>query len=161
MDKTHNVFISHHGEDDEHVQSLKKRLGDAGYTIRNSSVDSTKHTDVRPSDAQIAKDLKDGITWAGTFICLIGEETHSRDWVDHEIAEAHAQGKPIVGIYLHGCKDEVELPAGLKKYGGPILGWNSLDKLGDAMAGKNLSPENPDGSTRTPIHTINRVTCSA
>ncbi|MCC8410998.1 TIR domain-containing protein [Mucilaginibacter sp. UR6-1] len=161
MDKTHNVFMSHHGKDDDHVQSLKERLKSSGYNVRNSSVDSTKHTAVRPSNSQIAKDLKNGISWAGTFICLIGEKTHSRPWVDYEIKQAHLLGKTIVGIYLHGCKDNVELPESYKRYGGPVLGWNSLDKLGDAMAGCSMPSENADGSTRTPIYTITRVRCSA
>lgn len=160
MDKTHNVFISHHGKDDDHVQGLKVRLKDQGYTIRNSSVDSTKHTTVRPSDKQIAKDLKDGIAWAGTFICLIGKETHTRPWVDYEIKQAHLMGKTIVGVYLYGCKDNVDLPESFKRYGGGILGWNSLDKLGDTMAGKQLPAENPDSSPRSPIFTITRVKCN-
>ena len=160
MDITHNVFISHHGKDDDHVQGLKERLKNEGYNIRNSSVDSTKHTDVRPSDKQIAKDLKDGIAWAGTFICLIGKETHTRDWVDYEIKQAHLMGKTIVGVYLHGCKDNVDLPESFKRYGGAILGWNSLGKLGDAMAGKQLPAENPDSSSRPPIFSITRVKCN-
>jgi hypothetical protein len=160
MDKTHNVFISHHGKDDTHVQGLKERLKNEGYNIRNSSVDSTKHTEVRPSDKQIAKDLKDGIAWAGTFICLLGRETASRPWVDYEIKQAHLMGKTIVGVYLHGCKESVDLPESFKRYGGATLGWNSLEKLGDAMAGKPLPAENPDSTARTPIFTVTRVKCN-
>jgi len=159
MDKTHNVFISHHGEDDEHLQRLKRRLYDAGYTIRNSSVDSTKHRPVRPSDEVIARYLRKGISWAGTFICLLGEETHTRDWVDFEIEQAHIQGKRIVGIYLHGCSNNVELPSNYKKYGGITIGWNSLDKLGDAMAGKQMPVESPGGNPRIPIFSVKRIKC--
>ena len=159
MDKTHNIFISHHGKDDEHVQRLKQRLKDQGYNIRNSSIDSTKHRTVRPSDAVIARLLRRGISWAGTFICLIGEETHTRPWINYEIRQAHIQGKCIVGIFMHGCKNSVELPEAFKRYGGTPLGWNSLNKLGDAMAGKNLPAENPDGSSRAPIYKIVRIIC--
>jgi hypothetical protein len=159
MDKRHNVFISHHGKDDEHVQHLKKRLKDSGYAIRNSSIDSTKHHPTIPSDAVIARYLRKGISWAGTFICLIGKETYSRPWVNYEIRQAHLQGKTIVGIYAHGCKDIVELPEAFKRYGGTPLGWNSLDKLGDAMAGINLPAENPDGTSREPIYNMIRIKC--
>lgn len=159
MDKTHNIFISHHGKDDEHVQRLKERLKGQGYNIRNSSIDSTKHRDVRPSDAVIARLLRKGISWAGTFICLIGEETHKRPWVNYEIKQAHLQGKKIVGVYMHGCKDSVELPEAFKRYGGAALGWNSLDKLGAAMAGENLPSENPSGTSREPIYNIVRINC--
>ena len=159
MDKNHNIFISHFGKDDEHVQRLKERLIDQGYNIRNSSIDSTKHRPVRPSDAVIARLLRRGISWAGTFICLIGENTHTRNWVNYEIRQAHIQGKNIVGIYMHGCKNSVELPEAFKRYGRTLLGWNSLDKLGAAMAGKNLLAENPDGSSRAPIYNIVRIKC--
>lgn len=159
MPKNHNIFISHHGKDDEHVQSLKQRLKDQGYNIRNSSIDSTKHRPVRPSDAVIGRLLRKGISWAGTFICLIGNETHSRPWVNYEIRQAYLQGKTIVGVYLHGCKNSVELPEAFKRYGGTPLGWNSIDKLGDAMAGKNLPAENPDSTSREPIHNIIRISC--
>jgi hypothetical protein len=160
MADTHNIFISHYGKDDDHVQRLKQRLRDQGYNIRNSSIDSTKHRDGRiPSDAVVARLLRRGISWAGTFICLIGPETHSRPWVNYEIRQAHLQGKTIVGVYLHGSANNVQLPEAFKRYGGPVLGWNSLDKLGDAMAGKNLPAENPNSTIRTPIYNIIRIKC--
>lgn len=159
MSKTHNIFISHHGKDDRHVQRLKQRLKDQGYNVRNSSIDSTKHRPVRPSDAVIARYLRKGINWAGTFICLIGEKTHTRPWVNYEIRQAHLQGKNIVGIYKYGCNNSVEDPEAFKKYGGPTIGWNSLDKLGDIMADKINPVENPDGSQREPIYLITRIKC--
>ena len=160
METTHNIFISHYGKDDDHVQSLKQRLKDQGYNVRNSSIDSTKHKDGRiPSDEVIMRLIRRRISWAGTFICLIGPETHTRPWVNTEIREAHKQGKRIVGVYLHGSSNAVELPEAFKKYGGATLGWNSLDKLGDALDGKNISPENPDGSKRKPLFKVTRVKC--
>ena len=159
MDKTHNVFISHHGKDDMHVQRLKQRLNERGYKIRNSSIDSTKHHPTRPSDAVIARYLRKGISWAGTFICLIGERTHTRPWVNYEIKNAHLQGKKIIGIFKHGCNNSVDLPEALKKYGGPTIGWNSLDKLGDIMSGNKTPIENPDSTNREPIYNIVRIRC--
>jgi len=160
MAKTHNIFISHYGKDDDHVQRLKQRLKDNGYNIRNSSIDSTKHKDGRiPPDKVIHRLLRRGISWAGTFICLIGPKTHTRRWVNDEIRMAHLQGKKIVGIYLHGSSNAVELPEAYKKYGDSLIGWNSLDKLGDIMSGKTVPPENPDGTAQAPIYQITRVRC--
>lgn len=68
-----------------------------------------------------------------TFIVLIGEHTHERPWVNYEIRSAYMQGKKIIGVYMHGCKDSVELPEAFKRYGGPIIGWNTTDKLADMI----------------------------
>jgi hypothetical protein len=75
------------------------------------------------------------------------------------IKQAHLQGKNIVGIYKYGSKDNVELPEAFKRYGGTPLGWNSLDKLGDALDGKPLPAENPSGNIREPIFPIERIKC--
>lgn len=159
MNDKHNVFISHKGVDDDSVQKLKSRFSDKGYEVRNGSIDSTKHEDIIPSNSEIQEKLKSRISWAGTFICLIGETTHESEWVDYEIEQAHLQGKRIIGIYAHGCKDSVEIPEKFKEYGGPLLGWNSLEKLGEILEGKNVPNENPDGTKSLPIYKITRVKC--
>lgn len=160
MADSHNVFISHKGEDDKQVQNLKARLKAQGYNVRNFSVDSTKHKDGRrPSDAVIARLLRMRVSWSSTFICLIGPDTHTSKYVNDEIKYAHDLGKKIVGMYTHGSANDVELPEAFKKYGGTPLGWNSVDKLGDAIEGKNMPAENADGSTREPIYDVTRVKC--
>jgi len=144
---TSNIFISHYGKDDVHVQSLKQRLKNVGYDVRNFSIDSTKHKDGRkPSDAVVARLLTMRLKWSSTFICLIGDKTHTRDWVDFEIGQAHKQGKRIIGIYKHGSKANVGVPEKLKKYASNIIGWNSVAKLGEMIEGKNFPAENPDSS---------------
>lgn len=161
MDKSHNIFISHYGKDDVHVQALKRRLKDQGYDVRNFSVDSTNHKDGRrPSKEVIERLLKMRISWSKALICLIGPDTHTRPYVNYEIEQAHKQGKKIIGVYLHGCANDVTLPDAYKKYGGSPLGWNSIEKLGDAIEGGSIPAENPDGTTRPPIFTITRVKCN-
>jgi len=164
MGKTKNIFISHKGEDDEHVQRLKQRLKDSGYDVRNSSYESNnpKYDEgrkKRPSDAVIERYLRICVNWSGTFICLIGENTHKSKWVKYEIEQAHKLDKPIIGIYKHGCANEVELPEALNKYRDYLIGWNSLDKLGDILDGKNVPPEAPDSSSAVPKYDIVRVAC--
>lgn len=156
MGKKHNIFISHYYKDDDKVQSLKKRLIDSGYDVRNYSVDSTKHKDGRtPSKAVIERYLKARIAASSTFVCAIGDKTHTRPWVDFEIKEAIKQGKKIIGIYNHGDKDKVEIPEALRENNVNIIGWNSVDKIGD------LIEENNDNSpnSNSPNYTIQRVKC--
>lgn len=161
MSAPRNIFISHYGKDDDHVQSLKQRLKNQGYNVRNFSVDSTNHKDGRrPSDAVVKRLLRMRMKWSGTFICLIGERTYTRDWVNYEIRLAHRLGKRIVGMYAHGCLNSVELPMAYEKYGSPPIGWNSVEKLGDTIEGKNFPAENPDGSIAKPIYRRPTIKCS-
>jgi hypothetical protein len=150
---TSNIFISHYGKDDEDVQSLKQRLKDQGNDVRNFSIDSTNHKDGRkPSREVIERLIKIRISWSSTIICLIGTRTHTRDWVDFEIEEAYKQGKRIIGIYSHGNLETAEAPESIKKYASNIIGWNSIEKLGELIAGKNFPTENPNGSIANALH---------
>ena len=160
MAEQQNIFISHYGKDDQHVQSLKARLKEQGFGVRNFSVDSTNHKDGRiPSDAVVERLLKMRISWSSTFICLIGPKTHTRDWVNDEIKWAHEQGKKIVGIYAHGYAETAELPENLKDYASDIIGWNSIEKLGEIITGKSVPVENPDGTIANPLHTRPVIKC--
>ena len=37
-------------------------------------------------------------------IVLIGEQTANRPWVDYEIRKAWAEGRGLIGIYIHNLK---------------------------------------------------------
>ncbi len=170
MRREKNVFISHYSKDDHHVQRLKKRLLAKGFKLRNSSIDSIKRNrKKRPlatrratllSPIRIKHLLSLGIRWAGTFICLIGKETHTRPWVDFEIKEAHKQDKKIIGIYVHGAKVGTPLPANFLKYGDSPFGWNSTDKIIDAIENDTAYEwENPDSSISKPLFNVKTVKC--
>ncbi|RHD71381.1 TIR domain-containing protein, partial [Phocaeicola vulgatus] len=92
-EKKHNIFISHYGEDERQLDSLKQRLRDHGCDIRNSSVEKKKYRPYKVTDATIARYLRICIRWAKTFIVMIGEHTHKRPWVNYEIRNAARQGK--------------------------------------------------------------------
>ena len=155
----HNVFISHYGEDEQQLDSLKSRLKKNGCNIRNSSIEKRNYRDKFVSDATIAKEIRSHINWCKTFIVMLGEHTHERPWVNYEIRYAARTGKTIVGIYKYGCKDNIELPEAYKRYGGSPIGWNSLDKLEGIMKGKIPTPESPNGSEVQPIYNIIRINC--
>jgi hypothetical protein len=160
MGKGNNVFISHYGKDDDKVQRLKERFAEKNYNVRNYSVDSTKHNQLkRPSDAVIERYLRKQISWSGSLICLIGDKTHTRAWVNYEIEEAHRQGKKIIGVYAHGSSENAELPSAFKKYGGATIGWNSVDKLVDIINGKEIPVENASGMPRQPLYQMASVSC--
>lgn len=160
MADIHNVFISHYAEDDDELHKFKDRLKEKGCEVRNSSVEKGEYRKERVKDATIAKELRGFIKWAGTFIVLIGEHTHERPWVNYEIRNAFLQGKKIIGLYMYGCKDNVELPEAFKRYGGSLLGWNSRDKIIDLINGECPPQENQDSTqANTPIYNIIHIKC--
>ena len=159
MADIHNVFISHYSEDDAELHRLKERLEEKGCKVRNSSVEKGDYRKDKVADATIAKELRGFIKWAGTFVVLIGEHTHERPWVNYEIRSAYLQGKRIIGVYMHGCKNDVELPEAFKRYCGPAIGWNSRDKLIDVIEGECLPPEAPEGGPAQPIYNIIHIKC--
>ena len=138
-----NVFISHYGNDDEHVGNLKDLLSDRGYTLRNSSIDSTKPNQAANPD-YIRNLLRSRIEWAGTTIVLVGPNTHEREWVDWEIEYSNKQGNRIVGVFIHGAADS-NLPEAFHKYGNALVGWRS-DQIIDAIEGRCDPWEKVDGS---------------
>ncbi len=160
MADQHNIFISHYGKDDSHVQTLKGRLKGQGYNIRNFSVDSTNHKDGRvPKKEVVERLLLMRLKWSKTFVCLIGPKTHSRAWVDFEIAEAVKQGKRIIGVYTHGSKETADIPEKLKEVASDIIGWNSVDKIGQIRAGENVPFEDANSKVSNPMYPMVRVKC--
>lgn len=152
--KSRNVFISHYGADDEHVQKLKSNLSDRGVSLRNSSRDSTRPNNAS-NEEYIKSMLRDGINWAGSVVVLVGPDTHSREWVNWEIEYAHKLGKRIIGVFLHGAKDS-DIPMNLDKYGHGLTGWN-MEKVIDGINGKDIGWCKPDGTPRKPEFMLTNV----
>lgn len=145
--KEKNVFISHYNKDDEHISNLKSLLQKKGYTIKNSSIDSTKPNQAKNPE-YIKSLLRSRITWAGTTIVLIGPDTHKREWVNWEIEQSNKMGNNIVGVYIHKEKG-AELPDSFEKYGNDLVGWDT-DCIIKAVEGTRDKPwQNPDGSDRS------------
>jgi len=160
--KRKHVFISHHHADDAEVSNLTALLSKRGYDIRNSSIRAKPANQQRIDKGLVKPEvirrlLRMKISWAGSFVVLIGKETHSRDWVNWEIQEAKKQGKRIVGIHAQG-EAQAKIPPALEDYASAIVGWNS-DSIIAAIDGTANPFQNPDGSTRDATHAPVSVTC--
>lgn len=141
-----NVFVSHYHEDEGGINAMKDLLGDK-YSIRNYSVTSDKYNNAKNED-YIKTLLRPLIKEAGTFICLIGPQTHDSKWVDWEIREAERQGKQIVGVYSHGAKDS-DIPPALEEFADAIVGWNT-NNIERAFGGESIFV-NSDGLPRASV----------
>jgi len=149
MSQTKNVFISHHHKDDASIDGLTSLLKKNNFNIRNSSIrvnpDNQERLNKKEvSDNTIKRLLRMKMNWAGSVAVVIGKETHSRPWVNWEIELAHKLGKPIIGVYENGLKDQVEIPQALKDYATSIVGWTS-ESIIDALNGK-VSFQTPNGN---------------
>lgn len=137
-------------------------LSRAGYDVRNSSIrakpaNQRRLDEGRISEKAIARLLRMKMSWATTVVVLIGRETHTRPWVDWEINKAHELGKRIVGVYERGGTEN-DLPEPFKKYGDALVAWNS-DSVMDAIDGKPVAFQNPDGTPRQTTNSPPRNTC--
>lgn len=154
ISRTH-IFISHHHADDAEVDQLTSLLSRNGYDIRNSSIRAKPANQRRleqglVSDETIRRLLRRKISWAGTVVVLIGQETHARPWVNWEIEQANKQGKRIVGVYIRGGT-EADKPPALEKYASAIVGWNT-ESIMAAIDGIENPFQNPEGSPRQAAH---------
>jgi len=162
MSTSKNVFISHHHKDDKAVSDLTNLLASKDYTIRNSSIRVKPSNENRlkmkmVSDETIKRLLRLKMSWAGSVLVLIGSETHSRKWVDWEINQAERQGKRIIGVFMHGAKDS-DIPESLEKYGDGLVGWDSK-KIIAGLEGEDVGWCNSRGESRTPQHSLKRISC--
>lgn len=162
MSNRRHVFISHHFADDTAVSDLTALLSKSGWDIRNSSIRANIANQQRldrgeVSDRTLKRILRMKIAWAQAVVVLIGDETHARPWVAHEIEQANKLGKKIIGVYERG-NQEAKIPPALEKYGSTIVAWNS-DSIIKAVDGELIRFENPDGSLRAPASNPTRQNC--
>lgn len=162
MAETRNVFISHHHKDDKSVTDFTKLLAGKDYSIRNSSIRVNSKNQERLDKKQIPEQtlkrlLRMKMRWAGTFVVLIGAQTHSREWVNWEIEQAAKLGKRIIGVFMQGGKD-ADIPENLEKFGDGLVGWNS-SKIIDGLEGKDVGWCNSDGAPRKPENNVVRIGC--
>jgi len=154
-EKTRNCFISHIHEDDKDVQKLKELVERIGFSIRDSSIDSSKPNQAKDHDYIKGEILAPRIRWASVVAVVISPGTSESSWVDWEIEYAEKLGKRIVGIWAHGAQ-EADLPVALERYGDALVGWNAK-AIVRALEGTD-EWQDPAGESRPP-RTIEHYNC--
>ncbi len=155
-DTPKNVFIGHVHEDDDVLQDLKALLGENGYEIRDSSIDSLEPNDAQNPEYIKSEILAPRIRWASTMIVLISPDTHTSDWVEWEIEYAQKKDKRIVGVWVRGGQDS-DVPENLDLYADAVVGWQA-DRVMDAVTGKINNWVTPGGGERA-TRSIQRYKC--
>ncbi len=108
------VFFSFHYERDifrvsqiRNSGMIKEKYERAGF-IDHADWESLE----RQGDEAIKRWINSQLSGASVTVVLIGAETFDRPWVNYEIQRSYADGKGMLGIYIHQLKDpRTMLPA--------------------------------------------------
>ena len=104
--------------------------------------DNDWETITKAGEDAIKKWIKDQMSGRSCTVVLVGKDTAERKWINHEIIESWNVGMGVVGIYVHGLKNQ----------DGYITeqGKNPFDSISYGNSGKKLSAfvkcYNPAGS---------------
>lgn len=113
------VFFSFHYDKDVMRVQLIRNIG---ALEGNTPVSANEWETVkRGGESSIKKWIDENFKYKQCVIVLIGEETHSRPWVQYEIKKAWNEKKPIFGIYIHNIK--------CPRYGISKKGKNPFEKF--------------------------------
>ncbi len=118
------LFLSFHAEDRSQVQGFK-------LMARNPNVDlqfydaSLRVAIDSQNSSYVRRAIRDKIAGASILVCLIGNGTAWREWVDWEIRTAHSLGKGLCGVKLKGARGRI--PRALVDVNAPIARWDVSD----------------------------------
>jgi hypothetical protein len=114
-----NLFLSFHSEDRKQVDGL--RLMSRNQRVAVEFYDGSVRAPIKSDrGSYIKKVLREKIWQAEVLVCLIGNGTAWREWVDWEISTARQMHKGICGVKLKGSRGQI--PPSL--YGTPICRWD-------------------------------------
>ena len=123
--RTRHLFLSFHYEDRQQVNGFRlmgrnKNIDIAFYdgSVREE-VDSIRSGYIK---SQIAAKIQR----CSVLVCLIGDRTAWRDWVEWEISKALELGKGVCGVRLKGSHGRA--PEILRRIGAPVASWN-IDEI--------------------------------
>jgi MTH538 TIR-like domain (DUF1863) len=99
-----SVFYSFHYDVDVwRVQEVQK-IGAVESQLLLNSQDWEKVQ--RGGKAAVEKWIDEQMSYKKAVVVLVGAQTASRPWVRHEILNAWNASKPLLGIRIHGLKDQ-------------------------------------------------------
>ena len=129
------IFYSFHYDNDVfRVQQIRN----IGSLEDNAPVSVNEwETIKRGGDKAIENWIDDNMRYKSCVVVLVGEETHKRPWVRHEIKKAWADGKGILGIHIHNFKCAKTVKSNPYSNGKCTQGINPFDTF--TISGKAMS----------------------
>ncbi len=116
------IFLSHHIEDQPQVKGFRLMAKNPNLELdfRDRSLDEVINSQ---NKSYIKQELRQRLRRATILVCLIGNATAWRDWVEWEIETAYELKMGVCGVHLKGSHGRP--PPKLK--GAPIAAWNVKD----------------------------------
>lgn len=118
------LFLSFHAEDIPQVNGFRLMATNSNLAFDFHETSSREPVQSERS-AYVRQAIREKIARANIAVCLIGNGTAWRDWVDWELQTAVALGKGVCGIRLkesHG-----RTPRLLVELGAPVAKWDMSD----------------------------------
>lgn len=97
------VFYSFHYQPDAWRVAQVRNIG--AIEGNRPAPDNDWETISRTGDDAIKKWIKEQMKYRSCTVVLVGQNTAKRKWIDHEIIESWKAGMGVVGIYIHGLKN--------------------------------------------------------
>lgn len=115
-----HVFLSFHAEDRAQVAGF--RLMAKNPNLDLGFHDASVRTAVRSDESSYVRSvIKDKIARSSVILCLIGNGTAWRDWVEWELDTARQLGKGLCGVRLKGSRGRT--PQVLLDTSAPVARW--------------------------------------
>lgn len=132
------VFYSFHYKPDYWRASQVRNIG--AIEGNRPAPDNDWETITRSGDDAIKKWIKDQMKYRSCTVVLVGENTANRKWINYEIVESWKAGMGVVGINIHGLKNQDGYIAN--------QGYNPFDYItyGDKKLSSIVKCYNPTGS---------------
>lgn len=121
ISRRRRIFLSFHADDRAQVQGFRllARNPHVGIDFYDGSL-------IAPANSERSEYIKNiirpKIKAASITVCLIGNKTAWRDWVNWELETSHRYRKGICGVRLKGSRGQA--PPLLREIGAPIARWN-------------------------------------
>ena len=115
------LFLSFHAEDKPQVQGF--RLMAHNPNVATDFYDGSLRDPVNSErSSYVRKVIREKIQRVSVAVCLIGDGTAWRDWVDWELRTAIELGKGVCGVRLKGSRGRT--PPVLAEIGAQVAQWD-------------------------------------
>lgn len=115
------VFLSFHAEDQQQIRGFRLMINNPNVAldIHDEGLQEAINSERGP---YIKLKIQPKIKAASVVLCLIGNGTAWRDWVDWELNTAVDMRKGVCGVRLKGSRGRT--PPLLREIGAPIAQWD-------------------------------------